>query len=80
MNLYLLSQTEASGYDTFSAMVVVAPSEEIARNIHPRNYPEAWEDTFSEWASSPANVIVALIGKAKSNIPSGIILASFHAG
>ena len=36
MNLYHISQTACNGYDTFSDAVVAAPTEEIARTIHPR--------------------------------------------
>ena len=36
MKLYLLTQTDNRGYDTFDSCVVCAPSEEEAREIHPR--------------------------------------------
>jgi hypothetical protein len=35
MNIYLVSQTLNNDYDTFDSMVVVAPNEIAARQIHP---------------------------------------------
>lgn len=35
MNLYLISQTENIGYDTYDSAVVCAESEEEAKNIYP---------------------------------------------
>ena len=36
MNLYKISQSINTGYDTFSSAVVAATTLERARNIHPR--------------------------------------------
>lgn len=36
MNLYLISQSQWTGYDTFDSAVVVAESEDAARDMHPR--------------------------------------------
>lgn len=35
MNLWLLTQTTMNGYDTYDSAVVVAETEEAARNTHP---------------------------------------------
>jgi hypothetical protein len=51
MNLYLLSQTENRGYDTFDSCVVCAPNEEQAKTTHPcgdRYYVEGAGWIFSD--------------------------------
>lgn len=92
MNLYFISQDEYNGHDTYSDAVVCAEDEHEARNIHPngkyafRN--DGWYDksgkkrdyNFGEWASTPANVKLELIGTAKEGIKKGVVCASFHAG
>lgn len=40
MNLYLISQTENIGYDTYDSAVVCAESEEEAKNIYPSIIPD----------------------------------------
>jgi hypothetical protein len=90
MNLYLISQTTSTGYDTYDSAVVAATSTEAARKIHPQEYVEwrnkAWRwketgelyDSYS-WAQ-PKAVSVTLIGIATENVKSGVICASFNAG
>lgn len=88
MKLYYISQSEVKGYDTYSALVVCAESEESARLIHPRQHlydlylgdglRKMWQD--SSWCSSPEHVKVEYLGEAADNIKRGIILESFHAG
>lgn len=74
MNIYLISQDQNIGYDTYDACVVAAESETIARNITP-------DGRFgSSWASSPEYVNVKLIGVAIEEIKTGVILESFNAG
>lgn len=79
MNLYLLSQTECTGYDTYDACVVCAASEEEARKIHPSEY-SGWNSNCSTWASSPDKVSVFLLGRASPDLEPGLILSSFNAG
>jgi hypothetical protein len=76
MNLYLISQSEATGYDVYDSAVVAAYSEEDASTINPEG--GAWGDGYGAWASSPTNVQAILIGTAFT--PRGIILSSFNAG
>lgn len=38
MNIYLLEQDLNNGYDTYDSCVVIAESEEAARNIHPSSF------------------------------------------
>lgn len=68
MNLYLISQTENNGYDSYDSAVVVAESEEAARKIHPAQSlvegAEWWLDRWSKhtWCESPAQVKVEYLG------------------
>jgi hypothetical protein len=89
MNIYLISQNENNGYDTYSDAVVAALNPKNARNMNPagENFKgnifmtkEDWAYRWSEWASKPENVTVKLIGVAKKGIKEGVICASFHAG
>jgi hypothetical protein len=53
-------------------------NEHEARNIHPRgHWDKDWDDLA--WASSPDDVKVVWIEKARIDANSGIILASFNA-
>ena len=74
MNLYLVSQSVNNDYDTYDAMIVAAPDEETARNMHPKGYRAPFDTT---WAH-PSDVYVELIGQTDRE--AGIILASFNAG
>lgn len=81
MNLYLISQDVNNGYDTYDSAVVAAENEEMARNTLPGEYCKFEESSaYSEWANSPDQVKVMLIGKAKAGTKPGVILASFNAG
>ena len=90
MNLYLISQDENMGYDTYDSAVVAAPNEDIARNTNPAGGPllndetaherSRWGWHYSSWCSDPSKVKVELIGTAAENIEQGVICASFNAG
>lgn len=76
MNIYLISQDENDGYDTYDSAVVAAPDEATARTIVPdENWPHWGVGT---WCSSPDKVKVEYIGTTER--PQGVILASFNAG
>lgn len=77
MNLYRISQSDNSDYDTYDSAVVAAPSEEEARKIHPSGY-NPW--SMGSWTESPEKVSVELIGTAVEGIAQGVICASFNAG
>ena len=49
MNIYLLEQNLVDGYDTYDSAVVIAESEEKARDIHPA-YHDAYI-TNGKWMS-----------------------------
>lgn len=73
MNLYLISQTANTDYDTYDAAVVCAPNEEAAKQIVPSpEVPGAW--------AAPQQVSAKLIGKAARDIAPGVVLSSFNAG
>ena len=95
MNIYLLTQNETKGYDTYDSMVVVAESAEDAKKIHPLNVhldENPWEEhkDYACWATSPDNVTASCVGTANIEkhtnerltllLQQGIILRSFNAG
>lgn len=91
MKLYLISQSEMAGYDTYDSAVVIASDEEDARTIHPdalqnggriERIPRgtAHCDVYS-WTDDPNKVEVQYLGEAYGffEIPS-VVCASFNAG
>lgn len=85
MKLFLISQTENSGYDTYDSAVVCAPDEATARNMDPGKENGAPLDFNSRhciycWCSSADKVSVRLIGDAAPDVPIGVVCASFNAG
>ncbi len=79
MNLYLISQAENNGWDTYDAVVVAATNEDEARAVNP-NGNDSWGQSYSSWCSSPDEVTVEYLGVAVKGTEQGIILASFNAG
>ena len=77
--LYLISQDENRGYDTYDSAVVVAESEEEARNTLPADWIQ-WGESYSPWVSSPDKVSVELVGTAAKGSEKGVVCASFNAG
>jgi hypothetical protein len=92
INLYRISQTVQSGFDTYSDAIVAADSSEDAALIHPnshyrffRGWPIANTSEWGEapergWVDNPDQVKVEFIGVALPTIEKGVICASFHAG
>lgn len=88
MKLWHISQTVNSGWDTYDSAVVAAETEEDARNIHPsdnevyKRPATIWDRRFSDWAFSPEQVVVEMIGTAEpGKYPAPcVIVASFNAG
>jgi len=85
MNIYLLSQSKTTGYDTYDSAVVISNSEEEARNIHPDTFCN--ESNFSEekWSGNdwcrPEDVDVICLGKADERYVSAVVIcSSFNAG
>ena len=78
LKLYLLSQIERCGYDTFDCCIVAANSVEEACNITPQWFDD-WNS--STWASSPDNVDCEEIGLLTAkNYGKGVVISSFNAG
>lgn len=84
MNIYLISQNQNNGTDTYDSAVVVAKDESIAATLNPRTgkvmTDKEWKDPHSNWCSSPSKVKVELIGLAKMGLKQGLICSSFNAG
>jgi len=79
MNLYLISQDQNTGWDTYDSAVVCAHDEEEARSIHPSPYDKDFKS--DTWCNSPAHVKVKWIGIAAVEYDEpGIICTSFNAG
>lgn len=81
MNLYLITQSENEGYDTYDSAVVAAKTARAAKRIHPAwgLSRDAWEIS-STWASHPDKVEAKFLGRASVGTREGLILASFNAG
>jgi len=74
-NLYLLTQSSVSGYDTFDSCVVCANNEDEAKEITPNGF------CFNDWATSPEQVVAKFIGVAADDIElSSMVIASYNAG
>ncbi len=93
MNIYLLSQSEKHGYDTYNCCVVAAESEEEARKIHPdsdaapiicKDGNFAYEDGSRfgchSWASCVQNVQCKLLGTGVAGLVKGVVNANFRSG
>jgi hypothetical protein len=83
MKLWLLKQFESNGYDTYDSMVVAAETEDDARLIHPSigwQNKTGWPTVYDDWAKTPDQVKVTLIGEAVDGTEPGAILRSFNAG
>ena len=79
MNIYLLTQDENTGYNTYDACVVCAESEEDAKRISSYGKDIADKDEHYAWVASPEKVTATLIGKAANDIKQKVILGSFNA-
>jgi hypothetical protein len=80
MKLWLISQDENNGYDTYDSAVVAAETLEEAQKTHPGGDADEWGRLYNAWARSPDAVTVKLLGTADASIGPGIVLASFNAG
>lgn len=93
MKIWLISQNERTGYDTYDSAVVAAPDEHAARHISPcggrvwKN--DCWHFVYADgkteperhhdsWAM-PENVKAELIGEGDRQAGE-VICASFNAG
>ncbi len=79
MNLYLLTQTKNTGYDTYDSIVVAAKNSTDAARTPPDSDGDLYVPSQGSWAS-PEDVLVEMIGTARRGTKAGVILASFNAG
>jgi hypothetical protein len=96
MNLYLISQSINTGYDTYDSAVVAAESEHDAIRIHPSAEFHEFDENgilYFKYVDGSRrqteddhcwtrieNVSCKLIGTATEGIGRGVICASFNAG
>lgn len=86
MKLFLISQSENNGYDTYDSAVVCAPDEDTARMMDPGGENgglakfESNHWRYTSWATSADKVNVELLGDAVKGLPIGVVCASFNAG
>ena len=84
MNIYLIGQRENKDPDAYYSAVVVAATEEEARDIHPDGSGKIdWEKMekkmFVYWARRREDVHVTQIGVSDSE-EARVVVASFNAG
>lgn len=77
MKLFLISQSQNDGYDTYDSAVVAAPDEEAARRMHPADDPDL--ESTRMWCF-PERVIVRYLGEAADDVEQCVVCASFNAG
>lgn len=86
MNLYLISQTINENWGTYDSAVVVAPSMEEARKMHPSSgkditKPQEYLCPQTNWVTDPIDVRIIYLGLSFHDYKSGtIICSSFNAG
>ncbi len=95
MKLWLVSQRENTGYDTYNSMVVAAETSEEACRIDPSIFFE-WSETHDSWMfiyssgerkpeerddwAHPSRLECKLLGEAAVDVKPGVISTDFHAG
>lgn len=82
MQLWLMTQSVNTDYDTYGAAVVAAETEEDAREIHPdrSNRPSVDWKEWDGWVMDKSHIVCTLIGIATPGTKRGVICASYHAG
>jgi hypothetical protein len=85
LKLYLLTQNDNNGYDTYDSCVVCAKDEKEAKTISPEGgifvetagKKSSWR---TAWALRASSITCEEIGTANSDQKKGVILSSFNAG
>lgn len=81
MNIYRIWQTDNNNYDTYDSAVVIAETEEEARNTHPDGNTYKHACSFRGCWVDPSAVKVDLIGKVTNDeYGPGVVCCSFNAG
>ena len=80
MNIYVISQSQNTNYETYDACVVIAESETEAAKWHPATDSTDWSAPhyMRSWCDSPEDVTVELVGHTDDGV--GFILKSYNAG
>lgn len=85
LKLYLLTQNDNNGYDTYDSCIVCAKDEKEAKTISPEGgiFVEtsgkrgSWR---TSWALRSSSITCEEIGTANGDQKKGVILSSFNAG
>ena len=87
MNLYRISQTVNSDWDTYDSAIVAAPDADKARVMHPNGIKEYRLDrtlpkpfVMGDWVRDQSHVTVELIGVATEGTQRSVVCSSFNAG
>jgi hypothetical protein len=85
LKLYLLTQNDNNGYDTYDSCIVCAKNEDEAKTISPEGgiFVETTGKRSSwhtAWAKRASSITCEEIGTANENQKKGVILSSFNAG
>jgi len=83
--LWLISQEENSGYETYDSAVVCAKDSSFAKTIYPGGGSIHDSDTEihvrHEWVTDESLVSATKVGLAEASIKEGgVVLSSFNAG
>lgn len=88
MKLWLLKQSAVTGYDTYDSCVVVADTEDQAKDMHPCTYDSKFLSKagtkttpiwYYDWARSANEVTATYLGEAEDGTRR-VVCASFNAG
>lgn len=81
MKIYHVTQSEVTGYDTYSDFIACAETEQEAKLMHPSYYYKSILDSNGwDWPNRIEDVECHEIGEANEDQTKGVICASFHAG
>lgn len=85
LKLYLLTQNDNNGYDTYDSCIVCAKDEKEAKTISPEGgiFVETTGKRVSlrtSWALRSSSITCEEIGTANENQKKGVILSSFNEG
>jgi hypothetical protein len=92
MKLWLVKRPDRAEYDECDSFICAAKTEDAARETHPDYGPESWVDDawidgdgelenprYGSWPVRPAAVSAVCIAD-HTDLPAGVVLASFNAG
>lgn len=85
LKLYLLTQNDNNGYETYDSCIVCAKDEKEAKTISPEGgifvettgKKSSW---YPAWAKRASSITCEEIGTANEAQKKGVVLSSFNAG